>query len=74
MKSTPLYMKIAQEILNQIESGKLMRGAAIPSEAQLQEQYGVSRVTVRKALSQLTEKGFLQKFPYRELYVKIPSQ
>ena len=49
----PLYQKIKEDILRQIKDGQLLPGDKIPTEYQLMEKYGVSRITVSKALSEL---------------------
>ena len=46
-------MAIADDLRRQITSGDLVAGAVLPSEADLAGSYGVSRVTVRKALELL---------------------
>lgn len=57
----PLYQQLYNEIKENIESGKYKRGTQIPSEDKLREMYGISRITVRKALEQLTEEEILIK-------------
>lgn len=56
---TPLYFKIKQQLLDQLADGKLKPGEMLPSEAQLSAQYGVSRITVRRALKELIQQGIL---------------
>ena len=53
MKKTPKYAQIEAELIAQIESGQLAPGAELPSESDLIECYGVSRVTVRRAIDEL---------------------
>jgi GntR family transcriptional regulator len=55
----PLYEQVADSLRREIERGDLVPGAAIPSEAELQDRYRVSRDTVRKALAQLTNEGLV---------------
>jgi GntR family transcriptional regulator len=50
---------IADDLRRQITSGDLVAGAVLPSEADLAGSYGVSRVTVRKALELLREEGLI---------------
>ena len=52
-------MEIAGELRDQISAGALAGGAVLPSEAELAGSYGVSRVTVRKALDVLREEGLV---------------
>lgn len=51
------YRTIADDIRRQIAAGELVVGAVLPSEAELAGSYGVSRVTVRKALEVLRDVG-----------------
>ena len=55
----PLYLQLERELRARIESRELVSGAALPSEEQICEQYGVSRITVRKALDGLIAKGLI---------------
>ncbi len=55
---SPLYFKIAQGILEQIQAGRLQHGALLPSEAELARQYQVSRITAKRALDELVRQGW----------------
>ena len=48
-------------ILQELASGELPAGAAVPSERQLMADYGVSRITVREAVGQLVNEGWLTR-------------
>ena len=61
MKKTPKYAQIEAELIAQIESGQLAPGAELPSESDLIECYGVSRVTVRRAIDELYHQGYVEK-------------
>lgn len=52
-------MTIADALRRQITSGDLVAGAVLPSEADLAGSYGVSRVTVRKALELLRDEALV---------------
>jgi DNA-binding GntR family transcriptional regulator len=56
---TPLYVQLAAILRAEIESGGLADLEPIPSETYLQEQHGVSRVTVRKAVVLLRDQGLV---------------
>lgn len=56
----PLYLQIARELAHLVETGAYGTGEIIPSEKQLQEKYGVSRMTVRLAVAELANKGYLE--------------
>jgi len=53
------YRAIAAELRQRIEGGELAAGALLPSESELSAAYGVSRVTVRKALELLRDEGLI---------------
>ncbi|MDC0708655.1 GntR family transcriptional regulator [Stigmatella sp. ncwal1] len=57
----PLYLQLARYLRSQIVSGKLGHRDALPGERELAERFGVSRVTVRKALKELLDEGLLQQ-------------
>lgn len=64
-----LYQRMVNEIIKQIEGGQLEVGSKLPSELKLGEQFDVSRITVRKALSELEEKGYIVKRQGQGSYV-----
>jgi GntR family transcriptional regulator len=59
--TAPLYRQLEEIIRNKVESQAWPPGYLIPSEADLITQYGVSRTTVRQALSDLVTDGILQR-------------
>lgn len=59
--ATPLYQQLEDILGKEIERGERAAGARIPTENELSEQYNVSRVTVRKALAKLSERGYLER-------------
>lgn len=56
---TPGYRVIAGEMLALIRSGKVGPGERLPTMSQLEETYGVTRPTVRKAYGVLIENGYV---------------
>lgn len=68
----PLYIQLMRRLKEDMEQGKYPAHTKIPSENQLCALYGVSRVTVRKALSILEEEGFLQRHQGKGAYVAPP--
>jgi GntR family transcriptional regulator len=65
----PTYVKIKDMIQHKIESGELVPGAPLPSERALAAQYGLSRMTVRQALSELVAAGSLYREQGRGTFV-----
>ena len=57
------YKKIYEDILTDISSGKLSVGTALPSECELARHYQVSRITSRRALTMLADKGYIIRRP-----------
>ena len=55
----PVYYQIKQTIKNWIINKDFNPGEKIPSENELAEKFKVSRLTVRQAISQLVQEGFL---------------
>jgi GntR family transcriptional regulator len=53
----PLYFQLKQLLLAKIETSELQAGDALPTEQQIQDQYNLSRTTVRQALSELEDEG-----------------
>ncbi|WP_017627820.1 GntR family transcriptional regulator [Nocardiopsis chromatogenes] len=53
------YRRIAADLREQITSGALAPGDALPSEAAIVREYGVSRGTARQALSDLEGTGLV---------------
>lgn len=55
----PLYYQVATRLERLIEDGALPAGARLENEVDLAEQLGVSRPTLRRAISYLVERGLL---------------
>jgi DNA-binding GntR family transcriptional regulator len=69
MDPTPLYDQLAGILRKQIKTGELAPGALLPSESYLQEQYGVSRSTVRRALGILRNEKLVVTITARGTFV-----
>lgn len=54
-KSAPLYIDLKNKLQDQILMGELGPGVLLPTEMQLCDTYGVSRITVRRALDELAK-------------------
>lgn len=57
----PLYVQLKKLIQEDINSGKYQFGQQLPTETELCEMYGVSRITTRRAISDLVEEGVLYR-------------
>ena len=67
--STPYYKQIKQEIYSRIQCGEWKEGDRIPSERALCEQFDISRITVRQAISQAVNEGILKTYPGKGTFV-----
>ncbi len=54
---TPMYFRIQQNMLEQIQQGALTPGQQLPTEVELAQQYQVSRITAKRALDELVRQG-----------------
>ncbi|NRD76761.1 trehalose operon repressor [Bacillus sp. BRMEA1] len=55
------YVTIYYDFVEKIQNGQLKSNAKLPSENELVEQYDTSRETIRKALTMLSQNGYIQK-------------
>lgn len=70
MSKLPMYRQIAEAIRKKIKAGELSAGDALPTEAQLREEFSVSRVTVRQAIKLLVDQAVLESIQGSGTYVK----
>lgn len=59
MSARPLYVQLADAIAGKIASGELAPDRPIPSENHLADEYGVARLTARRAAQELRERGLI---------------
>jgi GntR family transcriptional regulator len=57
--SIPLYIKVAERFIAQIESGELVPGEQLPPERKLSESLGINRMTLRRSLNVLHSQGLI---------------
>jgi GntR family transcriptional regulator, histidine utilization repressor len=58
---TPPYARVKQYLKDALEAGLWAPGVQIPSEAELVAQFGVSRMTVNRALRELQDAGLITR-------------
>lgn len=58
-KSKPYYQQIRDDIKNKIQEGYYGKGTYLPCEKSLEQEYGVSRTTIRSAVNELVLDGYL---------------
>ncbi|MDX0451976.1 histidine utilization repressor [Sinorhizobium medicae] len=68
-----LHQKILSEVEGHILSGDWPPGYRIPFEHELTQQYGCSRMTVNKALSELVKRGLIERRRKSGSYVSFPQ-
>jgi GntR family transcriptional regulator len=66
----PRYKQIAAILRERIEAGELEADRPIPSEAQIQQEFGVARETARKAVALLREDSWVVTVPGLGTYVR----
>jgi DNA-binding LacI/PurR family transcriptional regulator len=70
--STPLYLQIVDDIKSKIASKELKAGDQLGSHAELSSTYGVSLITVKKALGTLIHEGVVFSRVGKGTYVARP--
>ncbi|MDR1801716.1 MAG: GntR family transcriptional regulator [Lachnospiraceae bacterium] len=60
MSRYPRYQTVYQSLKKQIADGEYAPNDFLPVESKLEEIYGVSRTTIRKAVEKLASEGFLE--------------
>lgn len=71
--AAPLYAKLRDSLRAEIRAGRYRDGSPMPSEASLGRRFGVSRITVRQALSELCNEGLIYKVNGRGSFVDAPK-
>ncbi|ANU15169.1 putative transcriptional regulator of N-Acetylglucosamine utilization, GntR family [Planococcus halocryophilus Or1] len=69
----PIYIQIEEQLKKQIQQGDFLVGTAIPSERELTESFGVSRMTVRQSVTNLVNEGLLYREKGRGTFVAAPK-
>lgn len=70
----PLHRQVHGAILAAIEAGRLPQNGKLPSERELVDLFGVSRITIRHAMRDLVAQGFLHSQPGKGFYVAGPQR
>lgn len=71
--ASPLYEKVKDFVLGNIGSGKWARNVRLPSEHELVSALGVSRMTVHRALRELTAEGHLRRIQGVGTFIAPPK-
>jgi GntR family transcriptional regulator len=70
LEKVPKYYALKNYILEMIDREEYAIDQAIPSERALIDQFGISRITVRKAIDELANEGYLYRLQGKGTYVK----
>lgn len=70
--AVPKYQVVFDALRADIESGRLPAGARVPSEAELVERFGTSRITVGRAVRDLQMQGLVERRVGSGTYVRRP--
>lgn len=73
IEGIPLYVQIREFIRKEIQEGTLSFGQKLPPEEEMAQQFGVSRMTMRRALNDLVEEGLLYRKQGLGTFVSRPQ-
>jgi len=65
---------IADDLTAKIQSGYYAPDSRLPSVADLVHEYGAARETVRKALHELADRGYVEVVPGKGVFVTQPHE
>lgn len=65
----PLYFQLKEMIIEEIKSEKYPIDTLIPTEMELSEQFGISRTTVRQAITELVQEGWLYRVKSKGTFI-----
>ena len=74
MMSLPLYAQLKETLITAVTRGELRPGDRLPSQRGLCQRYGMSHMTVRRAINELINEGAIFAIPGKGLYVAEPKQ
>ncbi|MFH1928903.1 MAG: GntR family transcriptional regulator [Chloroflexota bacterium] len=69
-RGVALYCQLEEALRERMESEEFELGGRFPTEDELIEQYQISRITVRRALSDLVDEGYLVRRPGRGTFIR----
>ncbi len=70
---TPLYFQLYKILKTGILDGSFKNGSLLPTEGQLAEEFGVSRITSKRAMDELAREGLVERHRGRGTHVTHES-
>jgi GntR family transcriptional regulator of arabinose operon len=71
---TPIPQQLKLIIIEKIRRGQYIPGEKMPSERELAETYGISRISVREAVTELVAENYLFRIPTKGTFVAMADQ
>ncbi|CAN5505115.1 GntR family transcriptional regulator [soil metagenome] len=71
--AVPLYQQLAEAVIDRLDTGTLQPGSKT-SELEMMSEFGVSRMTVRKAFDQLEGEGLILRVPGKGTFIAEPRK
>lgn len=68
----PLYFQIAERLRNRLIEEKMRQGDLLTTDERVQEEFGVSRATARKAIDELVDEGLVERITGKGTFVTEP--
>jgi GntR family transcriptional regulator len=68
----PVFRQLAEQLRDQIHTGRLRPGDALPTQPQLTAEYGVSVTTIREAIDVLRGEGLVETVRGKGVFVRQP--
>ncbi|WP_026571286.1 MULTISPECIES: GntR family transcriptional regulator [Sediminibacillus] len=72
-KRIPLYLQLMDKIIEKINAQEYREQEKLPSERELCDMYGMSRITVRQAMQELEREGYIYKLHGKGTFVAPKS-
>jgi GntR family transcriptional regulator len=69
VNTDPVYIQLQKKLLSAIQRREFDQGSRFPSERELSDRFGTSRVTMRKAIDRLVQMGVLERRPRSGTYL-----
>jgi GntR family transcriptional regulator len=69
----PLYFQLKEAILNEMKNGTYKSDDLIPTEKELSDMFQISRTTVRQAITELVQEGWLYRIKSKGTFVSKPK-